>query len=263
MDIIELGLCEDMDDFSDLIMKDIICGYNNSTAYPDHKLVAVVDHAANYDIKQLKTFFETVHNELEVQFRIGDGLALIIDGTKFHRSFLYSSEDSLISKLFDDGIFRMQDPVIERCDGMTIDLKDLTITFKNDGEVLTYDSTEEMKKAINKILMEYWPELDHPDICIRDSISNHPGTKWMVESFSDWLMASDSQEKSISLAKQFEKFIPGLNFRFHPEDYLPFEASLQLATQLTKYDFRSQDEFITKLIQCFGFFDDYISQEDS
>lgn len=259
MDIRELKRCRYEDDFSDLMMKDFICGYDNPVTYPDYKLIAIVDHAASYNIRQLKSFFKTVHNELEVQFVIGDGVSLVIDGTRFHRSFLYSNKLPLISKLFDDGIFRMQEPMIERYDGITIDLKDLTITFKNDGEVLSYDSTEALNKAINRISAEYWPDLAHPDIKIRDSISNHPGTKWLVEAISDQLMTFDTCEKGISLVKRFEEFIPGLNIDFHPEDYIPFKTSLQIALLMKNFEIEAQNEIIKNLLKCFGFFDDYFN----
>ncbi len=257
MDLDKLRQCEDEDDFSDLMMEDILGGYNDPAVYPNHKQIAVVDHAKNFDLSQRKLFFETVHKDLNVKFWIGDGTSLIIDRKKIHRHFLYSDEEPLICINFADGIYRLQEPVIESLDGITINLKGLTITFKNDDGELKFDSIEELKKAISKILKEYWPEMDSPDIAIRDSLSNNPGTKWMVESFSCQLMATDSQEDKINLLKKIEEFIPKLKFEFNPGDYIPFVASLQLAKAMNEFDPQNQDKIISKLRLCFGFFDEF------
>ena len=152
MDLDELKKCENEDDFSMLIMEDVLGGYNQPTLYPNHKKIAIVDHASNYDINQLKSFFEKVHSELKVKFWVGDGTTVTIDGRIFHRHFLYSDEEPLISILFTDGIFRLQEPTVERPDGISIDLKDLKIIFNNMGEVLKYGSAEELQKAVTKIL---------------------------------------------------------------------------------------------------------------
>ena len=156
----------------------------------------------------------------------------------------------------------MQELVVERLDGMTIDLTGDTITLKNDGEVLNFNTLEELHKAIGEILREYWPELDHPDIRIRDNISENPGTHWLVESFAIELMAKDSWEDRINLAKRFEPFVPGLIFEFDPGDYIPFAASLLLARAMNDLDVDTQNKIISSLVLCFGFFDDYTSEDN-
>ena len=258
MDVNKLRQCEDEDDFSDLFDEDVLGGYNSPSHHPNHKQIAVVDHLSNYNINQLKSFFEKVQKELKVRFWIGDATSINIDGKRFDRYFLYSDEEPLICMNFNDGLYLLQEPLIERLDGITIDLKGLSITFKNDGEVLSFDSIMDLKKALNKILKEYWPELDSPDIKIRNSLSENPATKWMVESLSCQLMAFDSQEEKILLAKRFEKFIPKLKFEFTPEDYIPLVASLQLASAMNDLDFATQNKIISSLVLCFGFFDDFM-----
>ncbi len=214
MDIDELRECETRDDFYDeILMDDIFGGYNDPKVRPNHKKIAVVDHAQNLNIHQIISFFETVQKELKVKFWIGEGTSLIIDGRRFYRSFLYSDEEAPISSQYKDDLFRIQEPVVERLDGMTIDLTGDTVTFKNDGEILKFRTLEELHKAIRDILQNYWPELDHPDIRIRDNISENPGTQWLVESFALELMAKDSREDGISLTKRFEQFIQD-----HPKD---------------------------------------------
>ena len=263
MDIDELRKCETRDDFySDLLIDDILGGYNDPKVRPNHKKIAVVDHAQNLNIHQIISFFETVQKELKVKFWIGEGTSLIIDGRRFYRSFLYSDEEAPISSQYKDDLFRIQEPVVERLDGMTIDLTGDTVTFKNDGEILKFRTLEELYKAIRDILQNYWPELDHPDIRIRDNISENPGTQWLVESFALELMAKDSREDGISLTKRFEQFIPGLKFEFNPGDYIPFAAALLLAGAMNQLDIDSQNKIISSLVLCFGFFDDYTSEDN-
>lgn len=262
MDLDALRKCENEDDFSALMMEDVLSGYNDPTIYPNHKQIAIVDHAVDYNIDQFKSFFEKVHKELHVKFWVGDGTTVKIDGKRYHRYFLYSDKEPLVSLLFNDGIFRLQEPKVERLDGITIDLGGLKIVFKNDGEVLKYGSIEGLQKAVIKILDEYWPDLDNADIAIRDSISNYHRTRWMVESFSDFLNTIDSQKEKINLAKKVEDYIPGLRFEFSHDNFIPLLAALQLATHMNGFDFNIQDEIINKLIFNFGFFDDYPNSED-
>jgi len=259
MDLDKLKKCENEEDFSALMMEDVLGGYNQPGRYPNHKKIAMVDHGANFDITQIKSFFQKVHSELKVKFWVGDATTVTIDGRFFHRHFLYSDEKPLISILFTDGIFRLQEPLIERPDGISIDLKGLKIIFNNMGEVLKYDSAEELQNAVTKILDDYWPGLDNPDIAIRDSISRNSRTKWMVESFSDYLMTLDTQKEKIDLAKNIEKHIPGLKFEFNPDNFMPFLTALQLATHMIGFEPGIQDEIVDKLMLNFGFFDDYPS----
>jgi len=257
MDLDELKKCENEDDFSALMMEDVLGGYNQPGRNPNHKNIAIVDHAANYSIEQIKSFFEKVHSELNVKFWVGDGTTVTIDGRIFHRHFLYSDEEPLISILFADGIFRLQEPTVEKPDGISIDLKGLSIIFNNMGEELEYGSARELQKAVTRILDDYWPELDNPGIVIRDSISVYSRTKWMVESFSDYLMSLDSQKEKIDLVKNLEKYIPGLRFKFNPDDFIPFLTAHQLATRMKGIEPGIQDEIVNTLILNFGFFDDY------
>lgn len=263
MDIDELRKCETREDFyNDLLMDDILGRYNDPKAHPNHKKIAVVDHAQNLNIHQIISFFEAVQKDLKVKFWIGEGTSLIIDGRRFYRSFLYSDEKPLISSQYKDGLFRIQEPVVERLDGMTIDLTGDTLKFKNDGEILKFPTLEELHKTIQDILQNYWPELDHPDIRIRDNISENPRTRWLVESFALELMAKDSREDRINSAKRFEPFVPGLLFEFDPGDYIPFAASLLLARAMNELDFDTQNKIISSLVLCFGFFDDYTSEDN-
>lgn len=258
----ELRQCEDEEDFSYLMMESVSGEYNDSAIHKDHKLIAVVDHLGSYDISQIMNFFEKIYADLRVPFWIGDGTSLIIDGKRFHRSFLYSNEDPLINTISPDALYRLQEPLIEHLDGIIIGLKELNICFKKEGELIKLDSIEETNKAIRKLLTEYWTEGDHPEIIIRDSLSGYDRTKWLVESVSCQLMAMDSREDAISLVGRIVEFIPGLNPDFQPEDYIPFVAALKIATAMNPMESQAQDEIIRRLILCFGFFDDFLPPED-
>jgi hypothetical protein len=260
MDLEELKKCKNEDDFSALMMEDVLGGYNQPDLYPDHKKIAIVDHAANYSIEKIKSFFEKVHSELKVKFWVGDVTTVTIEGKVYNRHFLYSDEEPLISSLFTDGIFRLQEPVVERPDGISIDLKGLKIIFNNMGEVLKYGSADELQVAVTRILDDYLPGIDNPDIAIRDSVSRNSRTKWMVESFSDYLMSLDTQKEKIDLLKNFEKHIPGLRFKLSPDRFIPFLTAHQLATHMNGFEPGIQDEIINKLILNFGFFDNYSLQ---
>ena len=262
MDIDRLRQCEDADDFNDLFLEDVLEGYNSPTQKPGHKQIAIVDHLASYQIDQIIPFFEKIAVDLRINFWIGDAISVIIDGKSFHRYYLYSDKKPLIIINSNDGLYRFQEPLFERLDGITIDLKDSSITFKNDGEVLDFDSLDKLKITLKKILNEYWPELDNPDIRIRDSLSENQVTKWMVESFSSQLMATEPREKQILFADRLGEFIPDLKFEFSYSDYIPFVAALQTALAMNKLDSGEQGKIIKSLVLCFGFFDDFMPQEE-
>ena len=257
MDLEELKKCENEDVFSKLIMQDLLKGYNDRSVFPDHRLIAVVDHEEHYSIEKIKSFFDKVRRELEVKFRVGDATTIIISGKKFHRYFLYSDEEPLKKILYPDGVFRLQEPMVERTDGMRIDPKKLCITFRDHGEVLNYSSIDDLQKAVLRILDEYWPGPDHPDIAITDSISEYPVTKWMVESFSDFMITMASSNDQIRLAERIGKHVPDLKFDLRPDQYVPLAAALQLAAHMNGFDPGIQDEIINRLVLNFGFFDDY------
>lgn len=96
------------------MMEELINGYNDPELYPNHKLIAIVEHAANYNINQLKLFFITVQNELKVNLCVGDGISAIIDSKKYIRFSLYSNEEPMICLQYPDGIYRLQEPIIKR-----------------------------------------------------------------------------------------------------------------------------------------------------
>ena len=262
MDLDALKKCKDNSDFDQLMMEDILRGYTDHVHYPNHEQIAIVDHLGNYDLNQIRSFFDTVHQDLDVQFWVGDAISLNIEGQIFHRYFLYSDEDPDICMQFSDEVYRMQEPEIERYDGITIDLRRSTVTFKNDGEELHFDSEEQMQIGLNRILTEYWPEQAHPDVRIEDSISKNSGTKWIIESFSDFLMSLDSQTKRITLARRLETFIPEFKFELTTDDYLPYSVALQLATQMNKLDQSAQEKVYSSLTKVFGLFDDYRTDLD-
>jgi len=238
-------------------MEDVLRGYTDQVLYPNFEQVAIVDHLGSYDLNQVRSFFDAVYQDLEVQFWVGDATSLNIDGQVFHRYFLYSDEEPDICIHFSDGVYRRQDPEIERHDGITVDLKGLSVTFKNDGEVLYYDSEAHLKIALKRILAEYWPEEAYPDVRIEDSISEDPATKWLVESFSDFLMAMESQADRITLTRRLEGFIPEFEFEINPEDYLPYTVALQFATHMNELDPSAQDKIYYSLTLVFGLFDEY------
>lgn len=68
MDIDALRKCEHEDDLSRLMMDDIFGGYSDPTVHPNHKQIAIVDNAADFNIDRLKSFFGKVHQELGVKF---------------------------------------------------------------------------------------------------------------------------------------------------------------------------------------------------
>jgi len=262
MDLNRLRQCEDADDFNDLFLEDVLEGYNSPTQKPGHKQIAIVDHLASFQIDQIIPFFEKISEDLRINFWVGDAISLIIDGKYFHRYFLYSDKKPFLIINSKDDLYRFQEPLFERLDGITINLKDLSITFKNDGEVLKFDSLGKLKITLKKILNEYWPELDNPDIRIRDSLSENNDTKWMVESFSSQLMATEPREKQVLFADRLGAFIPDFKFEFSSNDYIPFVAALQTARAMNKLDSKEQGEIIRNLIMCFGFFDDFMVQEE-
>lgn len=219
MDLEALMKCEDEDDFSRLMMDDVMGGYNGTSIHPNHIQIAIVEHPANYTLDQIKSFFGTVDKNLNVKFWVGDGTNVKIEGVQFHRYDLYSDEEPIINIQFADGLYRFQEPMVEREDGITIDVNGKFISFKNNGEVLYFNSFEEMHKTTTEILEKYWPNHDHPEIAIKDSISNYPRTKFMVESFADHITTIDGQVEKIMLAERFEKYIPELKFVFNTDDY--------------------------------------------
>jgi len=260
LDIDKLNQCEDEDDFSDLMLEDIMGGYKYPDSNPNHKQIAVVDHLSTFDIVLLKQFFKKVQEDLNVRFHIGDATSLTIEGKRFYRYFLYSDEHELVSFKYPDGLYRLQEPVFERLDGIAIDLKNLSVRFKNDGETLCYKSVDELKHAVKKILNEYWPDLENPDVRIVDSISEYPDTKWMVESISNHLMATEPRERAILLANKIAEFIPELELEFSGRDYIPLMASLQIAEAMNKLDIPLQHKTISRLTLRFGFFDEFAQQ---
>ena len=262
MNLDALRKCKNNSDFDHLMMEDILNGYTDHVHYPNYEQIAIVDHLGNYDLKQIKLFFDEVYQDLGVQFWVGDATSLTIRGQIFNRYFLYSDEDPDICMHFTDEVYRKQDPEIELHDGISIDLKGLTVTFKDDGEVLHYDSEQQMQIGLKRILTEYWPEHTHPDVRIEDSISENLATKWLIESFSDFLMSLESQADRITLAKRLESFIPEFKFELNPDDYLPYSVAFQLATHMNEFDQPAQDKVYYSLTLVFGLFDEYRTDLD-
>ncbi len=80
MDLDALKKCKDNSDFDQLMMEDILRGYTDHVHYPNHEQIAIVDHLGNYDLNQIRSFFDAVHQNLDVQFWVGDAISLNILG---------------------------------------------------------------------------------------------------------------------------------------------------------------------------------------
>lgn len=257
MDLDAIKKCKSEEDLDHLMMEDVLRGYTDQVCYPNYEQVAIVDHLGSYNLDQVIAFFDAVYQDLRIPFQVGDAISVNRDGRIFHRYFLYSEEESEICSQFSDWIYRRQDPEIVRLDGITIDLAEFTVTFKEDGEVLCYDSEAHLKIGLDRILSEYWAEESHPDVRIEDNISEFPEIKWLVESFSDFLMSMESQADRITLASRVATFIPELAFELNPDDYLPFTVALQMATHMNRMDPTDQGKVLSSLTLVFGLFDEY------
>lgn len=261
MDVSDLKKCKNHSDFNELMMDDITQRFDTLDTGLIYKEIAIVELLERSDINTIKAFFDIIQEDLG-HFLIGDATSIKIDGQRYVRYFLFSDQVPAYCMQFPDGVFRWQSPEVEQIDGVTIDLKALTITFKNDGEVLEYASEELLESGLKKILAEYWSKYDYPDVRINDSISENPGTKWIIESFSDFLMSLYSQEERITLVRRLEGFIPELEFELSPKDYLPYSFALQLATHMNTLDQSAQQKVYSSLTLVFGLFDDYRTDLD-
>ena len=146
----------------------ILSGGTDGTDGPTDATGAIIDNDSIKRAEQLDLdpehhfinnnaypFFEKISDDLRIKFWVGDAISIIIDGKRFHRYFLYSNKKPLIIIKSEDGLYRFQEPLFERLDGITIDLKYLSITFKNDGAIRfadgVFENEEEAElKALGK-----------------------------------------------------------------------------------------------------------------